>query len=765
MLPCSRLSRRLRRLACAWAAVLVLCAVPLRAQTPQTGVASLVVDLATGRTLSVERPDVMTRAVLPGSVMKVAAVAAALEAGAISERTTVLCTRRIVVDGHTLTCTHPDLHRPMRASEALAQSCNVFVATVSARVPRSAFDSVLASMGLPASAAGASVRASALGLEGTRMTPLSLVQALARVASADGPRGWKPSTTAVVRQGLHDAVQSGTASALSRAGIDALAKTGTVDAGGISQGLIVGVSPSVNPTVGFALLASGGAGRDAAALMAERLRSASALRATERPTTNDQRPAPRATATQAAQAPTSDLRPASALRATARQAEIRIGVMQADGRYVVRAMAMDDYVAGVVAGEATPGAPAAALEALAVAVRTYATTNAGRHAKDGFDLCDLTHCQVLRRATAGTTAAAQRTSGEVLTLRGTPAEVFYTASCGGHTARPSEVWRGAANPAFLPSHADEACANEAGWTSDLSARDLLRALRAGGFSGDTIRGLTVTSRTGSRRVAWLRVDGVTPAEVSGENLRTLVGRTLGWQHLRSTLFEVTRTSTGFRFTGRGAGHGVGLCVAGAAVRAAAGATRADILRAYYPGLDVTTKDAAAPNVRVVLPTEDEASRRQVVRLVASSLDAVAARLHAPVPPAIVVRFHPTVESYQRATGRAWFTAGSTRGTQVDLLPLSTLRTRGLLDVTLRHELAHVVTSASMEGQPLWMREGAAVWAEQARPPDRGTAAAPRVSESCPSDDEFGRAASAEALRGLYDRARACYEKAGKLGSW
>ena len=754
MPPCARPPRRLRRLTCAWAAVLVLCAVPLRAQTAQTGVASLVVDLATGRTLSVERPDVMTRAVLPGSVMKVAAVAAALEAGAMTERTTVLCTRRIVVDGHTLTCTHPDFHRPLRASEALAQSCNVFVATVATRVSRSALDAALSSMGLPASAAGASVRASALGLEGTRMTPLSLVQALARVASAEGPRGWKPTTRSVVRQGLRDAVQSGTASALSRAGIDALAKTGTVDAGGISQGLIVGVSPSVNPTRGFALLASGGAGRDAAALMADRLRSASASQAT---------------ATQAARTPTSDLRPASALRATARPTTndqrlttLRVGVTQADGRSVVRAMAMDDYVAGVVAGEATPGAPAAALEALAVAVRTYATTNAGRHAKDGFDLCDLTHCQVLRRATAGTTAAAQRTSGELLTLRGAPAEVFYTASCGGHTARPSEVWRGAVNPAFLPSHADEACAKEAGWTSDLSARDLLRALRAGGFTGDTIRGLTVTSRTDSRRAAWLRVDGVTPSEVSGENLRTLVGRTLGWQHLRSTLFEVTRTSTGFRFTGRGAGHGVGLCVAGASARATGGATSADILRTYYPGLDVTMKEAAAPSVRVVLPAEDEASRRQVVRLVASSLDAVAARLHASIPPAIVVRFHPTVESYQRATGRAWFTAGSTRGTQVDLLPLSTLRTRGLLDVTLRHELAHVVTASSMERQPLWMREGAAVWAEQARPPDGGNAAVPRAPLSCPSDDAFGRAASAEALRGLYDRARECYEK---LVSW
>ena len=106
------------------------------------------------------------------------------------------------------------------------------------------------------------------------------------------------------------------------------------------------------------------------------------------------------------------------------------------------------------------------------------------------------------------------------------------------------------------------------WSSELAARDLLRALHSGGFTGESIRGIRVIERNGSGRVAWLRVEGLVPAEVSGENLRTLVGRALGWQHVRSTLFDVTRTAAGFRFNGRGAGHGVGLCVRGAAQRAA-----------------------------------------------------------------------------------------------------------------------------------------------------------------------------------------------------
>ncbi len=47
-----------------------------------------------------------------------------------------------------------------------------------------------------------------------------------------------------------------------------------------------------------------------------------------------------------------------------------------------------------------------------------------------------------------------------------------------------------------------------------------------------------------------------------------VGRVAGWQSIKSTAFEVDRTSTGYRFKGRGFGHGVGLCVIGAGRRAA-----------------------------------------------------------------------------------------------------------------------------------------------------------------------------------------------------
>ena len=707
---------------CLLALLALLPAVTSHAADPPS-VASLVLDLPSGATRRTEQPSVIDRPVLPGSVMKIAGIAAALDAHLIDDRTGIVCTRTVSVAGHRLTCTHPDLHRPLTPAEALTYSCNVYMATVAGRLPRAAFDHALTSLGLPPSDPAVSVAASALGLEGNRMTPRALIAAVARVAGQPVVVPWAPATRDVVLAGLRGAAREGTAAALGAAGIDALAKTGTVGSGGISQGLVVGVTPAAHPTTGFALLVAGGAGTDAAALMAQRLSPSS----------------PHA-------------------------ASIRIGVIGPAGEASVREMNLDDYVAGVTAGEAAAGASPAALQALAVAVRTYALANRGRHESEGFDLCDLTHCQVLRGATPTTSAAARATSRLYLTDQGAPAQVFYSASCGGYTEKPSAVWRGASDPPFLPSRRDDACASRPAWTSEVSASDLLRALRAGGFRGEQLRTLAVTARTGSGRAAWLHADGVSPSDVSGENLRTLVGRTLGWQHLRSTLFDVTRTGAGFRFTGHGAGHGVGLCVEGAAIRAREGSSRDEILRVYYPGLvqrylDVPGAGPAA-QLRLVLPREQEPQRVELQRLVDRLLRETRVALRAAdEPPGIVLRFHPTVESYQRATGRPWFTAGATRGTEIDLLPLTVLRQRGLLEPTLRHELAHVLPPAPRAGEPLWLQEGRAVWAE--RHGSTSVVSEPALSSgptTCPADAEFSRATSGDALGRVYARALGCYER-------
>jgi len=78
-----------------------------------------------------------------------------------------------------------------------------------------------------------------------------------------------------------------------------------------------------------------------------------------------------------------------------------------------------------------------------------------------------------------------------------------------------------------------------------------------------------------------------------------IGRTLGWQILKSTAFELAHRRGRYTFNGRGYGHGVGFCVVGAMRRAADGASRPALLKAYFPGLQV----ADYRNLRLPAPPD------------------------------------------------------------------------------------------------------------------------------------------------------------------
>src|SRR4051794_34794981 len=109
---------------------------------------------------------------------------------------------------------------------------------------------------------------------------------------------------------------------------------------------------------------------------------------------------------------------------------VRVGFAKPGGGYAVVEMPLETYVARVVAGEAARDSRPAALEALAITVRTFARANRTRHRADGFDLCDQTHCQVVRAATAATAHAAAATDRPPLPHRGMPATVYDRESSG-----------------------------------------------------------------------------------------------------------------------------------------------------------------------------------------------------------------------------------------------------------------------------------------------------------------------------------------------
>ncbi|HEX6183069.1 MAG TPA: SpoIID/LytB domain-containing protein [Pyrinomonadaceae bacterium] len=120
---------------------------------------------------------------------------------------------------------------------------------------------------------------------------------------------------------------------------------------------------------------------------------------------------------------------------------------------VVNVLTLEDYVRGVVPNELSPGGwpELEALKAQAVAARTYAVSNLGRFASEGFDLTPDTRSQVYGgRSTEHplTDRAVLETRGRIATYKGAPINALYTSTCGGRTEDAENIFGGAA-PAYL----------------------------------------------------------------------------------------------------------------------------------------------------------------------------------------------------------------------------------------------------------------------------------------------------------------------------
>ena len=267
------------------------------------------------------------------------------------------------------------------------------------------------------------------------------------------------------------------------------------------------------------------------------------------------------------------------LRAASHGRTVRIRAL-AGGRVI--AIPLEVYVARVLAAEGEPRAADAAQQALAVVSRTYALANLGRHGRAGFDLCDTSHCQVLRASTPVTRSATLGTAGRVLTYNGRPAEVFYSASCGGRSESAADVWPGADYP-YLTVAEDDVHDRDPEWSVELPLGRVQQALRRAGFEGRRLQRVEVEQRSASGRVTRLRLTGLRPDVISGNDFRLAIGA----RQLRSTAFELTARGDTLHFTGRGYGHGVGLCVIGAGRRALRGESFEAILAKYFPGLRLT----------------------------------------------------------------------------------------------------------------------------------------------------------------------------------
>ncbi len=323
------------------------------------------------------------------------------------------------------------------------------------------------------------------------------------------------------------------------------------------------------------------------------------------------------------------------------------------GVEAINVLDLESYLRGVVSREMPPAwgnyGGMHALQAQAVASRTYALYYQVHNRHEGYDLCDTEHCQFYggkKFEAENTDRAVRETRGEILTYQGDLIAPYYHATNGGFTELTQNVWteplpyiKSVHDPYDDPDNPQNiknmVFHNQARWITSLTM-DELESRLSPGMSGK-ISKVEVISRFPSGRVEELQV-----RLVGGEVLSYYKGEARSVLGLRSQLFHVHETTEkrvwlsgrssrieikeqvpelegkwalnasgeksmllgesfsvlgasgraqvplkSLTFEGRGWGHGIGMSQYGAYNRARDGHDYREILSFYYPGTELT----------------------------------------------------------------------------------------------------------------------------------------------------------------------------------
>lgn len=277
---------------------------------------------------------------------------------------------------------------------------------------------------------------------------------------------------------------------------------------------------------------------------------------------------------------------------------------------VIDRLPLEDYLRGVVAAEMYSGWPLSAYQAQAVAARSYALSERARAraARLPFDVESGERDQAFGNADNPLASrAVAETRGVILSWRGHPMRAYFSSTCGGRPASARDTWPSTGDMLFnldgpiQGSTRDHACTESPSyrWSVTRGTRELVERFRAFGryhgsplknLSGiDSIRpaGVNGSGRTNSFLIVQ---PGGQSILITGEELRRAANFETPGQpaitaqsRVPSSDAEVVIAGDRVGLSGRGFGHGVGMCQWCAKGFAEKGQTWQSMLARFYPG--------------------------------------------------------------------------------------------------------------------------------------------------------------------------------------
>ncbi|MDR3667388.1 MAG: SpoIID/LytB domain-containing protein [Ignavibacteriaceae bacterium] len=271
---------------------------------------------------------------------------------------------------------------------------------------------------------------------------------------------------------------------------------------------------------------------------------------------------------------------------------------------VINTLSLEEYIKGVVPMEMPVGKGTEnfeALKAFSICVRTYAIKKL--NSNNNYDIYNDTRDQVYGGENSEqiiSNKAVEETRGLILTYNNTPASTFYHSTCGGYTEDGSNVFQ-VTNAPYLQSIKDGeeplcSISPKFQWTETYPELEFVNRLRIAGLvTGPEwkLASISINSRFNSGRVnemqITLKCDSLQDkiVKIYGNNIRKIIRTSDNSAILNSSFFDLNvDNKNNVVLSGKGNGHGVGLCQWGAINLSRQGKDFVYILSHYYPGTKI-----------------------------------------------------------------------------------------------------------------------------------------------------------------------------------
>jgi stage II sporulation protein D len=247
---------------------------------------------------------------------------------------------------------------------------------------------------------------------------------------------------------------------------------------------------------------------------------------------------------------------------------------------------IERYISGVVMAEGGPGKNLEYFKTQAIIARTYMYKYFDKHLPDRYNVCDNTHCQAFNGLSSDSllNEAALETKGLVILDKDSALIISaFHSNCGGETSSSEDVWLSALS--YLKSVVDPYClsSKNATWQKSFSMNEWVKYIRKSGYNGKVDDPSVFNFMQKSRLADYKTGTFTIPLRTMRSDL-----------DLRSTFFSLNAKGDSIVFSGRGYGHGVGLCQEGAMAMATKGFKYPEIIRFYYTGVIIAdVKNAVA----------------------------------------------------------------------------------------------------------------------------------------------------------------------------